>query len=122
MKTDARTPRKLSRRSFLACVIGGAAVSGALATPPAQAPASRRMVVDSDPSDPARPEPTVDTDTGSNSDRPGLGRSRTGAVRPAPRAEPPPAPSAAIPPPPPPTPGGPRSSFVICPGHPRCPK
>ncbi|MDQ8758277.1 hypothetical protein RCO27_18770 [Sphingosinicella sp. LHD-64] len=119
MTTDARITRRLTRRSFLACVVGGAAASGALANPPSRTPATRQMVVDGDPSDPARPVPVTDSDAGPQSDRPGLGR-RRGAVRPSRVPDPPPAPSVASPEPTPP--GGPRSSFVICPGHPRCPK
>jgi hypothetical protein len=143
--------RKLDRRSFLAQVAGGTIGGSALlvlgtsacATPP-EAEAERRMIVDADPADPARepPQPTetppqtpeasptpapgisgltdsdptdragsgrggrrraglTDSDSGPGADAAGSGRG--GSARAA---------------------GGvaPRQSFVICPGHPRCPR
>ena len=120
--------RPLDRRSFLTQVMGVAALGGcATARVPARAPAAQsRMVVDADPSDPARPLPEParpsscsdsdagpaadpanagrrcgsratgisDSDSGSNADPPQVGRGRM---------------------------LGP-SSYIVCPGHPRCPR
>ena len=84
--------RKLSRRSFLARVAGGAVAGGAALTVlggRAQAmqitdrdagdPANRTGLTDSDPSDragnaPVRRRACTDNDQGNNSDRPGQGR------------------------------------------------
>lgn len=83
--------RKLSRRSFLARVAGGAVAGGAALTvigsraqaqvterDPGDA-ANRTGLTDNDPSDPAGNAPVrrracTDNDQGSNSDRPGQGR------------------------------------------------
>lgn len=102
---------RLTRRGFLAQVAGVATLGGcATTTPPVRARAEpRSMVVDADPSDPARlPAPSAtprpacsDSDSGPSADPAQQGR-RCGA-----------------------SPGAsaqPRSRFIICPGHPRCPR
>ena len=108
--------RYLTRRSFLARVAGGGLIAGAglifgandgAARQKGQ-PETRRMVVDADPRDPARPpshhpriappsRPT-DRDSGPNSDPTGTGHHgrATNAT-------------------------GPVERFVVCPGNPRCP-
>jgi hypothetical protein len=108
--------RTVTRRSFLARVAGGGLVAGAGlsfgaaggAAQPKGQPETRRMVVDADPRDPARPPRThasmappsrpTDQDSGPRSDAAGTGgharRSNAAA---------------------------PRERFVVCPGNPRCP-
>ena len=106
--------RQLTRRSFLAQVVGGAAIGTAAFAQNEATPAEpQRMIVDADPKDPAREVPTPrpftfgaiggrppppaqghgDSDTGSAADAAGSGRSA----------------------------GRPVSRFVFCPGNPRCP-
>jgi hypothetical protein len=106
----------VTRRSFLARVAGGGVDSGSglslgasgVAALLTAEPATRRMVVDADPRDPARPPRThasmappsrpTDQDSGPRSDAAGTGgharRSNAAA---------------------------PRERFVVCPGNPRCP-
>ena len=98
--------RIASRRSFLAQVAGAALVLVAAASP-ADARRRRRMVVDADPSDPARPLTTPSRPRVSVSPPPPIPRTTDsdagryadpgGSGRPAP------------------------SRFVICPGNRRCP-
>jgi hypothetical protein len=161
----ART-RRCNRRSFLAQVVGGGLGIGALATIGAARAQEglRRMAIDSDPNDPARPRnspydadagaaadsPEVvrvrpsgltDTDTGAGADPANRGRhGRTGSRgttdsdsganadaagqgRGGGRAPPAAAPGgSAQPEPPQAATQAPLDSFVICPGHPRCPQ
>jgi hypothetical protein len=110
-----QTLRDPDRRSFLGRVLGGALLAAAGAVPGAEAVARprrspRRMVVDRDPADPARPAAIgrqrtsppgprprpADTDFGYNSDPGGLG-ALIGSQ-------------------------APRQRFVVCPGHRRCPR
>lgn len=87
--------RKLSRRSFMSRVVGGAVVGGGALvalggrasalqitdhdTGPNSDPANRTGLTDSDPTDragnaPARRRGCTDNDSGSNADQPGQGR------------------------------------------------
>lgn len=108
--------RTVTRRSFLARVAGGGLIAGAGlsfganggAAQPKAGPETRRMVVDADPRDPARPPShhpriappsrPIDRDSGPNSDPAGAGNHgrATNAA-------------------------GPIERFVVCPGNPRCP-
>jgi hypothetical protein len=108
--------RTVTRRSFLARVASGGLVAGAGLSFGAAGgaarqkgdPPTRRMVVDADPRDPARPPRThasvappsrpTDRDSGPHSDHPGAGGHARGANA-----------------------AGPRERFVVCPGNPRCP-
>lgn len=126
--------RKLDRRSFLARVVGGTLGGSGLlvlgasacATPP-EAEAGRRMIVDTDPADPAReaseqsptPAPNSaisDSDTGPNADPVARGRAGRRGITDSdsgPNADAAGSGRGG---------GGPRQSFVICPGNPRCPQ
>jgi hypothetical protein len=109
--------RSIGRRSFLIRVAGGALVAGAaMAFGESEASARRRvrrqrMLVDADPSDPARPV--------SQSSHSVTGHGRTRHARPGPEPMPLPpyigSPSGSNGP-------GPVSRFVICPGNARCPR
>lgn len=103
--------RHPSRRSFLSQVAGGSLLIGAgliagagKVGAQATGQASRQMVVDADPRDPARPpanprtrpSPPTDSDAGRNSDAGGRGQPNQSSSAPAER-------------------------FIVCPGHPRCP-
>ena len=120
---------RLDRRSFLARVAGGALGGSALVVLGSDAgaekpkPGERRMVVDADPSDPARmPEPIAppgigltDSDAGPNGDPASQGRTPRAPTRSSDSdsgANSDASGSGG---------SGPRESFVICPGNPRCP-
>ena len=68
--------RKLSRRSFMARVVGGAVIGGgAIAALGGRASAFQVTDADTGPnSDPANRSGITDSDTGPTSDRPGCGR------------------------------------------------
>lgn len=109
--------RTYDRRSFLARVIGGVALAAGAGAASAQSDEDGSpMLIDADPGDPARPP-----------ERPRTRGFRRTRVRPARNPEPDPASPAQ---PPPMTGAGsgtstaaaPTSRFVICPGHPRCPR
>jgi hypothetical protein len=124
--------REIGRRSFLMRVVGVGALAGcsALVAGPAEAqrrrsahahPSSRRMRVDADPNDPARPATSwshgcTDRDSGRAADPRGHGRRcgahhRYGGVTSGDSGV---VPSGA---------GGhgPNERWVMCPGHRRCP-
>ncbi|HYD12228.1 MAG TPA: hypothetical protein VEC11_05225 [Allosphingosinicella sp.] len=105
-----QTLRRTNRRSFLTQVAGGGLIVGAgvifgagdSAAQQKNQQISRQMVVDTDPSDPARPpspppaQPqAADRDAGPRSDPGGTGAQANTAT--------------------------PRERFVICPGNSRCP-
>lgn len=103
-----QTDRRPSRRSFLAQVAGGGLIVGAglifgakgSAAQPKTRPGTRRMVVDADPRDPARP-------TGAPPAQPRP--ADTDPVDPAGRG-------ARV------NRATPRGRFVVCPGNTRCPR
>lgn len=120
----------LNRRSFLTKVMGVAILGGGATAAVAGAahrapPGSGNMIVDADPSDPARPPSAnstrsgcSDSDSGSSADPPGAGRrcgSRNSGISDSdsgPNADPPNMGRGTA---------QARSRFIICPGHPRCP-
>ncbi len=106
--------RSVGRRSFMALVAGGGLAFGAGLVLPSsgttqassrRTATSRRMIVDRDPSDPARlPAPPAPEPARPNPPPPHIG-SIGGSVPGRQHRSP-----------------GPRQRFVVCPGHRRCPR
>jgi hypothetical protein len=106
--------RSVGRRSFLALVAGGGlafgtglvlASAGATQASSRRTAPPRRMIVDRDPSDPARlPAPPAPEPTRPSPRPPRIGSIGGNVLRRQQRSP------------------GPRQRFVVCPGHRRCPR
>jgi hypothetical protein len=121
------TPRSIGRRSFFARVAGGALIAGAVlifgetGADARRRVRTRRMLVDRDPHDRARPVPSSPVRHGRHRPRPDLRPAPPSDIEPPSNPE---SPSDIQPMPPPVISGhhGRLGRFVICPGNVRCPR